>query len=73
MASSDPDKKKIEVGIGDDPSLSEVMDRAKLAYLGLLMEECDSHVPSVAKRLNCTDANVRKAVRHLVTKYGSDT
>lgn len=63
---SDP----ITVVVHDDPSLSEVADRAKVAWLGRLMEEEESHVPSVARRLGCTEANVRKSIKYLVGKYG---
>lgn len=64
---------EVFVPVHDNPSLREVSDRAKMAWLGMLMEEEKSHVPSVAKRLGCTDANVRKAINYLVNKYGDDS
>ena len=62
----------ITVEVQDTPSIKEVMDRARMAYLGLLMEQEDSHVPSVARRLGCTEANVRKSIGSLVKNYGTD-
>lgn len=64
---------EISVFVGDLPALSEMMDRAKMAYLDMLMRSCGSHIPTVAKCLGCTDANIRKAIRHLVSKYGDDS
>ncbi|MFV0512516.1 MAG: hypothetical protein ACK5MY_02600 [Jhaorihella sp.] len=50
--------------------MKELMDRAKLAYLGQLMGEEGSVMSAVAKRLGCSDANVRKMVIYLERKYG---
>lgn len=63
----------IEVMVVDTPSITEVMDRAKMNYLAVLMEQEGGHIPSVALRLGCSDANVRKSIKHLEAKYGDDT
>lgn len=72
MTESSPVVATVDVVISDTPSLREVSDRAKMAYLGQLMEEEKSHIPSVARRMNCTEANVRKAIKYLVGKYGGE-
>ena len=69
---SKPEDKHITVPIGDDPSLREVADRAKMQYLGRLMDEEGSDTRRVAERLGCTVVNIYKAVRYAVNKYGSN-
>lgn len=67
---ANPSDKVIEVPVGDDPSLREVSDRARMLYLGQLYSEEEQSPKRVAARLGCTVLNVHKATRYALNKFG---